>query len=247
MYRVFAIFRNTAQDCYVKYERKQNNFDVGAAICRPPRSEYNLCGQNGTTSRHVIPSGVKRSRGIFPSSKFYPAVVLFPTWWIPPLRYGRNDRRFWFACNKSKCTTIPAYAGWRQIAAATPGTSNGIRNVAAMIHRHPAPPRGWPRWMLRIRKSNEWPYGQWRQIAAATPGTSNRIRNAAAMIHRHPAPPRGWLRWLLRMQMSNGWSYGQWWCSAQQIKIYMISAADSRRNFRFSGERFDIYRRSLYV
>ena len=29
---------------------------VGAAISRPPRCEYNLCGQNGTTSRHVIPS-----------------------------------------------------------------------------------------------------------------------------------------------------------------------------------------------
>ena len=61
-------------------------------------------------------------------------------------------------------------------------------NVAAMIHRHPAPARGWPRWMLRIRKSNEWPYGQWRQIAAATPGTSNSKPNVAAMTHRHPAP-----------------------------------------------------------
>ena len=28
---------------------------------------------------------------------------------------------------------------------------NGIPNVAAMIHRQPAPARGWLRWMLRIR------------------------------------------------------------------------------------------------
>ena len=69
---------------------------------------------------------------------------------------------------------------------------NGMRNVAAMIHRQPAPPRGWPRWMLRIRTSNEWPYGQWRQVAAATPGTVNGKPNVAAMIHRQPAPARGW-------------------------------------------------------
>ena len=49
--------------------------------------------------------------------------------------------------------------------------SPNIRNnVAAMIHRHSSPARGWPRGMLRIRTSNEWPYGQWRQIAAATVG-----------------------------------------------------------------------------
>ena len=33
-----------------------------------------------------------------------------------------------------------------------------------------SPARGWLRGMLRIRTSNEWPYGQWRQIAAATVG-----------------------------------------------------------------------------
>ena len=37
---------------------------------------------------------------------------------------------------------------------------NGIRNVAAMIPRQPAPARGWPRWMFGIRTSNEWPYGR---------------------------------------------------------------------------------------
>ena len=64
------------------------------------------------------------SRGIFPSCKFYLVVVLHPTWWIPPLRlrYGRNDRRFWFGCWGYECTTVPALrAGWRQIAAATVG------------------------------------------------------------------------------------------------------------------------------
>ena len=40
-------------------------------------------------------------------------------------------------------TTIPAlWAGWRQIAAATPVTYNNIRNVAALTQRHPAPARG---------------------------------------------------------------------------------------------------------
>ena len=33
-----------------------------------------------------------------------------------------------------------------------------------------SPARGWHRRMLRVRTSNEWPYGQWRQIAAATVG-----------------------------------------------------------------------------
>ena len=34
------------------------------------------------------------SRGIHASGRFYLVVVLYPTWWIPPLRlrYGRNDR-----------------------------------------------------------------------------------------------------------------------------------------------------------
>ena len=39
---------------------------------------------------------LKRSRGIFPSGRFYLVVVHHPTWWIPPLRlrYGRNDKRY---------------------------------------------------------------------------------------------------------------------------------------------------------
>ena len=60
---------------------------VGNGLCAvPPRCSYNLCGQPEPPPRHVIPSGVKRSRGIFPSCKFYLVVVLCPTWWIPPLR-----------------------------------------------------------------------------------------------------------------------------------------------------------------
>ena len=49
--------------------------------------------------RHVIPSGVKRSRGIFPSSKLYLVVILPPTWWIPPLRFA--------AVGMTKRTTSP--------------------------------------------------------------------------------------------------------------------------------------------
>ena len=95
--------------------------------------------------------GSGANRGIFPRGWFYLVVVLSPTWWIPPLRlrYGRNDIRFWLNCYRFKCTTIPAYAGWRQIAAATPVTLNGKRNVAAMIHRH-ATPRIQPVWLNGI-------------------------------------------------------------------------------------------------
>ena len=39
-------------------------------------------------AKNVCHSGLerKRSRGIFPSGKFYLVVVRYPTWWIPPLR-----------------------------------------------------------------------------------------------------------------------------------------------------------------
>ena len=42
------------------------------------------------------------SRGIFPSGLFYLAVVLSPTWWIPPLRLrcGRNDK-WGYVCTDS--------------------------------------------------------------------------------------------------------------------------------------------------
>ena len=93
-------------------------------MCRSAALRISPVWTNRTTYRHVIPSENAVSRGIFPSSRFYLAPVLHPTWWIPPLRLrcGRNDRRFWFGCCGYKCTTTPALrAGWRQIAAATVG------------------------------------------------------------------------------------------------------------------------------
>ena len=93
----------------------------------PPHTRNNVAA---LTQRHPAPPGAgsvtnitpvverstpptchsERSRGIFPSSKFYLVVVHYPTWWIPLLRLrsGRNDRRFWFGCYKCKRTTIPA-------------------------------------------------------------------------------------------------------------------------------------------
>ena len=44
MYHVFCIFRTQYRDRHIKQTVKQNKFDVGAAICRPPRFEYNLYG-----------------------------------------------------------------------------------------------------------------------------------------------------------------------------------------------------------
>ena len=55
-----------------------SSLTVGNGLCAVPgRCNYNPCGQNKTTPRHVIPSVVKRSRGIFPSGRFYLVVVLF--------------------------------------------------------------------------------------------------------------------------------------------------------------------------
>ena len=84
------------------------------------RNEHNLCGRtvppssetvgnglravpgalriqavqmNGTTPRHVIPTEMKWSGGIFPSGKFYLTQVIFATWEdsSTPLCCGRND------------------------------------------------------------------------------------------------------------------------------------------------------------
>ena len=62
-------------------------------MCRSGAWQIQPVRTTGTIYRHVIPSAVKRSRGIYPSSRFYLVVVHYPTWWIPPLRlrYGRND------------------------------------------------------------------------------------------------------------------------------------------------------------
>ena len=94
---------------------------------------------SGITHRHVIPTEMKWSGGIYSSGKLYLTQVIFATWVdsSTPLRSGRNDRRFRFGYHRFKCTTIPAPgAGWRQIAAATAVTYNGTPHVAAMIHRH---------------------------------------------------------------------------------------------------------------
>ena len=64
-----------------------------------------------------------------------------------------------------------------------------------MIHRQPAPARGWPRWMFGIRTSNEWPYGRVAAGCRRYARYVNGIRNVAAMIHRQPAPARGWPPW----------------------------------------------------
>ena len=92
---------------------------------QPRRGAGNVANATCAGERNHPPTcHSERSRGIFPCGNFYLVVISYPTWWIPPLRlrYGRNDRRFWFGCYKCKRTTIPALrAGWRQIAAATMG------------------------------------------------------------------------------------------------------------------------------
>ena len=101
------------------------------------------------------------------------------------------------------------YGQWRQIAAATPGTVNGKPNVAAMIHRQPAPPRGWP--SLDVTNTNIQRVALRPMAAGCRRYTRyvNGIRNVAAMIHRQPAPARGWPRWMFGIRTSNEWPYGQ--------------------------------------
>ena len=102
-----------------------------SAICRPPRCNYNLCGQNGTTFRHVIPTEMKWSGGIFPSCWFYLAVVLILTWWIPPLRLrcGRNDK-------PEGCFCLPTQV----VFATSPGTAHRpfpmVSLVGGFFHPH---------------------------------------------------------------------------------------------------------------
>ena len=58
---------------------------------------------------------------------------------IPPLRFapvGMTDVFALVVTNSNVPQFRPPGAGWRQIAAATAVTYNGIPNVAAMIHRH---------------------------------------------------------------------------------------------------------------
>ena len=62
--------------------------------------------------------------------------------------------------NVQRVALRPMAADCRRYSGVPPNIRN---NVAALTQRHPAPARGWLRGMLRIRTSNEWPYGQWRQ------------------------------------------------------------------------------------
>ena len=93
-------------------------------VCRSGgRFEYNPCGQNGISYRHVIP-GSEASRGIFSSCRFYPTQVIIATWEDPstPFHFGRDDM--------SIGDTIHPYRLY--------GTARNMvsPNVAAMIHRH---------------------------------------------------------------------------------------------------------------
>ena len=62
--------------------------NVAAMIHRHATSRIEPVRLNGTTYRHVIPTVMKWSGGIFPSSRLYLVLVHFPTWWIPPLRFA---------------------------------------------------------------------------------------------------------------------------------------------------------------
>ena len=87
---------------------------------------------------------------------------------------------------------------WRQVAAATPGTSNRIRNVAAMIHRHGNVPN--------TTRADEWYHApichpdrcttsglaaNGGRLPPLHPVRLTKIRNVAAMIHRHSSPGEG--------------------------------------------------------
>ena len=69
---------------------------------------------NGTTPRYVIPTEMKWSGGIFPSSKLYPTQVIFATWVdsSTPLRSGRNDNGVTFLRIRLlflECFTLPRF------------------------------------------------------------------------------------------------------------------------------------------
>ena len=84
----------------------------------------------GITYRHVIQALVKRAEGSTQVASFTLRRLLLQLEWIPPLALlGRNDIRFLLVVTNSNVQRI-----WRQVAA-TPVTTNGKRNVAAMIHR----------------------------------------------------------------------------------------------------------------
>ena len=145
---------------------------------------------NGTTPRYVIPSGVEESS----------QVADFTLRWYFLPRGGFLHS----ACATVGMTGVSGLAGadtnvprfrpcgrmaadCRRYTGVQPNTRN---NVAALTQRHPAPARGWLRGMLRIRTSNEWPYGQWRQIAAATVGGTIQYTEQCSGVDPTPLQPR---------------------------------------------------------
>ena len=68
--------------------------------------------------------------------------------------------------------------------------SHTRNNVAALTQRHSSPARGWPRGMLRIRTSNEWPYGQWRQDCRRYSGWYH-VSGDTVHLHRLNIPRGG--------------------------------------------------------
>ena len=73
------------------------------------------------------------SRGIFPSGRFYLALVHLQTWWIPPLRLrcGRNDIPEGRAVQPHR---LYSERGGRLVAAPTWGTSLCLRRTFVFIH-----------------------------------------------------------------------------------------------------------------
>ena len=93
---------------------------------------------NGTTHRYVIPRERKRVEESSQVASFTLRKLFLLLGWIPPLRFaavGMTDVFALVVTNSNVQQFRPPGAGWRQIAAATPVTSNGTPYVAAMIHR----------------------------------------------------------------------------------------------------------------
>ena len=112
-------------------------------------------------------------------------------------------------CYEYEYSTSGLTAGWRQVAAATSGTSNDKPNVAAMIHRHSSPARGWP--SLDVMNTNI-------QRVALRPGggrlpplhpVRKRYTQCSGDDSSPSSPARGWPRGMFGIRTSNEWPYGQ--------------------------------------
>ena len=87
------IWRQIAAATPASYNGKPN---VAAMIHRQASFRIQPVWVNGTTPRHVIPTEMKWSGGIYPSSKLYLTQFILATWEdsSTSLRSGRNDIRF---------------------------------------------------------------------------------------------------------------------------------------------------------